>query len=146
MPIRRGATGFIASRNGFKFGNSFTLRPSLFKIDFGSWGMGLCGGMCFSALDRYFRANPPPPDTTPPKDGTPLFEELFQRQMENLFLPLYAWGGPPNTFEKTIDWQWRPDEGHSLLKHSVGFLTKEEWRDVRRSLERGVNSFLWPLG
>ena len=93
----------------------------------------LCGGMCWAALDRYFGNSPCiiPGDTSPPENGTPLFEELFDRQVDTLV----AHGSLPG---RCWDWMTRPDEGHPTDRHSIGHLTQsEEWPRVKDLLDRG---------
>lgn len=94
----------------------------------------LCGGMCWAALDRYFHDPliPIPPDTSPPGAGTPLFKELFERQLDSLVangnLPAQCW-----------DWMTRPDHGHWHDRHSIGHLTQtEEWPPIKDLLDHGI--------
>jgi hypothetical protein len=94
----------------------------------------LCGGMCWAALDRYFghTANPVPADTTPPAVNTPLFLEIFGRQVDTLA----AHGSLPERF---CDWMNRPDRGHVFDRTSIGHLVQsEEWPALKGWLDRGI--------
>jgi hypothetical protein len=46
--------------------------------------VGLCGGMCFAALDYYHAGRPAPAADTPPRPGTPLYHYLWARQWDSL--------------------------------------------------------------
>ena len=82
-------TEFRPSVHGLKFGNSYSsedileemtaLPPWMVTNVLGSWG--LCGGMCFLALDRYFENEPRPDTSTIPGPGDLLFSELVDRQL-----------------------------------------------------------------
>jgi len=98
----------------------------------------LCGGMCWAALDRYFCNTPGgiPADTSPPANGTPLFRELFDRQLDSLT-------ANGSLAAKCWDWMFRPNEGHTLDRASVGHLTQaEEWPRVKDLLDRGFPASL----
>ncbi len=85
---------FLPSRHGFHFTNSF--RGSPLPKDLGALGatlstslklpshFGLCGGMCFAAHDNYLADRVPPPETTPPESGTPLYERIYARQADSI--------------------------------------------------------------
>ena len=68
------STAFTAESHGFRFRNSFSL---------GRLHFGLCGGMAFAALDRFYDGTPPPRTITPPRRGSPLFRELLRRQIDS---------------------------------------------------------------
>lgn len=93
----------------------------------------LCGGMCWAALDRYFRNTPGPipPDRDPPAVGSPLLQELFDRQVDTL-----ANGA---LVAKCWDWMNRPNEGHWYDgSASIGHLVQsEEWPHTKDWLDRG---------
>lgn len=83
---------FSPSRDGFKFKNSFSGSP-LPKIVRGLATQlgasvpkryGLCGGMSSAAADYYFAGATPPSLQTPPEEGTPLYEYLYERQLDSL--------------------------------------------------------------
>ena len=67
-------TGFAAEKHGFRFPNRFRLGWLLY---------GLCGGMCFTALARWYDGVKIPRGITPPRRGSPLFRELLWRQINS---------------------------------------------------------------
>lgn len=81
---------FVPSLHGFGFVNSFRgspLPPNLrgLKSVLGSQvpeRFGLCGGMCVAAADFFHAAVPIPSDSTPPAEGDPLYQYLYQRQLD----------------------------------------------------------------
>jgi hypothetical protein len=79
-------TGFDPLRHGFAFTNSFDWRwpwepPSRRRT------IGLCGGMCYVALDN-FRARQPVPDSAfVPEQGSVLYRRLFWRQVASMAVP-----------------------------------------------------------
>ena len=86
-------TTFDAAKHGFRFVNSFSLGP---------FRLGLCGGMCFAALDRWYAGVKAPTRIVPPNRGTPLWRELVRRQLDSfhgLKVPFMAWS-----------WQRKTDE------------------------------------
>ena len=127
-PVEKKMTSFVPAQHGFKFRNNFTLQPRIFGLDLGSWDMGLCGGMSAGSIHQYSAGQPIPNDTVPPKQGTPLFNELLDRQKRSL---------PPSIIEAIYDWQSAPDEGHWNRKHSVGSRTKIQWPRLKSALDAG---------
>src|SRR6185295_879722 len=81
--------GFLPSRNGFRFANSWPAGPArtwhlgLVHLGIGDVGRGLCGGMAFAARDRFARGESSAPDTTAPTPGSPLFIEIVDRQFDS---------------------------------------------------------------
>ena len=81
--------GFLPSRNGFRFANSWPAGPArtwhlgLVHLGIGDVGRGLCGGMAFAARDRFERGESSAPDTTAPTPGSPLFMEIVDRQFDS---------------------------------------------------------------
>jgi hypothetical protein len=85
---------FLPSRHGFHFVNSFHGSP--LPANLGVLGsslsrsfslpdhFGLCGGMCFAAHDNYLAGAAPPPDGTPPANGTALYNRLYARQADSI--------------------------------------------------------------
>jgi hypothetical protein len=86
-------TNFQPKLNGFQFINSFDF-PDFFqlKLPFLSLSAaslsdliyGLCGGMCFAALDYYHAQISPPPYGTTDLIPWPYFLYLWQRQLDSL--------------------------------------------------------------
>lgn len=52
-------------------------------IGIGNVAAGLCGGMALAVRDRFERGEPPPPDSTSPPAGSPLFGEIARRQVDS---------------------------------------------------------------
>ena len=126
----RNNTSFKPRRHGFHFHNFFTISPRVFGIDLGTWNMGLCGGMCAGALNRFNNDVDVPVDTTPPEEGTLLYKELLHRQIRSLM-------DPTNIIDDIYDWQSAPDEGQPYRKHSVGYRTKKQWWKLKARLDEG---------
>ncbi len=83
--------GFLPSTNGLHFANSFPpgptvtfgpFDPRIFGI--GDASSGLCGGMSWYVRERFEAKLPIPPDTSPPANGSPLFQALVRRQVLSL--------------------------------------------------------------
>ena len=143
-------TGFLPGSNGFRFPNSFPRVPvrrigipGVVSIPIGDASNGLCGGMVFAARDYFEAGRPPPGDTGPPEEGSPLFRYLVDRLFDSFDLPL----GPARYMELM----------NPALPDSDGFLTRlgigprgrarrmitEEWPRIRADIDDGRPS---PLG
>lgn len=130
-------TAFRPSIHGFNFNNSFSaeeIMEEMYSIP--SWltpddSWGLCGGMCFAALDRYFGGDPIPETSAKPSRGESLFSELVNRQMDSVDSVGKA---------KILDYQIRPDEGAWYEPmHSLGHYTQShQWPSVKAKLKRGI--------
>jgi hypothetical protein len=127
--------GFLPSRNGFGFvnrwpaGPAFEWRLRYFRIGIGEVAEGLCGGMCFTAADRYLRGEAPPSDAGPPPWGTPLFDEIAHRQLDSLELgrtPLRFWWAAA-----------RLQAGRWTAGDQV-----REWRAIRADIDAGRPAML----
>ena len=92
------STAFDALEHGWKFPNSFDVPTSL---DVLRDTIGLCGGMCFTALDRYYSEEPIPDTTSTPRPGSSLFNEIFNRQIDNIRVQ--------ELIIKCLDWSLRQD-------------------------------------
>ncbi len=75
-------TLFTAAQHGFRFRNGF-LTPARW-VGVRAPVVGLCGGMCFAALDAYYANQNVAADEQPPEPGTPLFQRLMKRQTDSL--------------------------------------------------------------
>jgi hypothetical protein len=95
-------TWFDPNRHGFAFANLFDFRlafdvPWLGAIDLGSIVYGLCGGMCFAALD-YWHAGIPVPTDANVRDLGRLYPWIWRRQIDSLTLPT----GPLRVFQSMM--------------------------------------------
>jgi hypothetical protein len=126
-------TDFIPAVNGFHFINSFVIKPDLLGIDFGTWNMGLCGGMCAGALNRYTSGITTPDETEHPKSKTPLFSELVKRQVKSMV---------GKTLALMLEWQRAPDITGSVRKKSIAQLTREQWNGLREALDNEIPTIL----
>lgn len=125
---------FRPSLHGWPFGNAHACTGT----DLGIGGppppeLGLSGGMCWAALDRYRRGATIPRDLTQPEPDDPLHAELRQRQVAAL----------AGLWPRIRDWQDRPDGSwRDALPIPVPFpggdlasLTRAGWGTLRRSLD-----------
>jgi hypothetical protein len=147
--LSRAVRGFLPSRSGFRFSNSFArgpLRfigiPGVLRIPIGDASNGLCGGMAFAARDYFEAGRPPPPDAAPPKSG-PLFDYLVDRLLDSFNLPF----GPGRYLELMNP--VLPD-GEPILRwlgmgpHGRAWrMLQQEWPRIRGDLDAGRPS---PLG
>jgi hypothetical protein len=93
--------GFLPSTHGLHFANRFPPGPTVRLgpldprwIGIGDASAGLCGGMAWYVRERFESGLPIPPDTSPPVNGTPLFQALVRRQvlsLEWMRTPLGFW-------------------------------------------------------
>ena len=97
------------------------------------WGsFGLCGGMSWTALDRYRRGEPIEDDRTIPRSDTELFRSLVARQADSM--------RGRALLERCLVWQFLPDVAPRWMFWSkgVGRLTIEgEWPKIRAALDGG---------
>ena len=121
MPLIR--TDFSPLDHGFRFHNSFEFHfefrlPFAGSIDLGSIAYGLCGGMCFVALDYFHAGTPVTPEMDVGAIDPELRRYLTERQVDSLSLPVIP---------KVIEWMLRSDE-------DVGRLTS--WREFPKLYRR----------
>lgn len=120
-------TDFSAQAHGFAFVNRFQFSfefplPFAGSINLGQIVYGLCGGMCFAALDYFHAARPVPAPVSVEDVGPDLRSYLWQRQLDSLSLPVIL---------KVI-------EGMLQDHGNVGRLTAgREFPKLRRRLDRG---------
>ena len=98
MPTSNAVPGFLPSINGFHFANRFPPGPTLKLgvldprwVGIGDAAAGLCGGMAWSARERFVAGRPIPPDTEAPANGSPLFRSLVRNQVQSLRWFLTSW-------------------------------------------------------
>jgi hypothetical protein len=134
------ATGFVPSRNGLRFRNTFPPGPVLSlhsiglpQVGIGNARGGLCGGMVFAACDYYDAGRSVPPEATPPLAGSPMFGYIARRQFDSFALP-----------RGVLQYQRymvRPDGNYrrfGATRPGLSWLTiVQHWPDVRRSLDAG---------
>jgi hypothetical protein len=103
-------TPFEPQVNGFKFINYFQLPPSISlnipfvhisSVSLPNLVYGLCGGMCFSALDYFHAGKAIPGDENIPASGSPIYNYLLGRQLNSL---------DQGTLEKVIFWMLSSNE------------------------------------
>ncbi len=101
-------TEFSAPENGFRFINRFELNlpvkftlPLVGPLDLSQVVFGLCGGMCFSALDYFYRGEALPLDTDPEQIDARLLVYLCERQLDSLRIPVLF---------KVLEWMLVEDE------------------------------------
>lgn len=138
--------GFKPSTNGLHFVNAFPHEPDLFidvgksKIPIGDAANGLCGGFVYTVIDLWNAKLPPPDDTQPPAEGTPLFEYLVGRLFDSFDLPFgpleyLALMNPALPDHET----WVEPLGHGRAWRMV----KDAWPQIKADIDAGRLS---PLG
>jgi hypothetical protein len=97
------------------------------------WGsFGLCGGMSWTALDRYLKGEPIEDTRTIPGRDSELFRGLVNRQADSM--------RGRALLERCLVWQFLPDVAPWWMFWSkgVGRLTiEEEWPKVKAALDGG---------
>ncbi len=127
------STGFDGQIHGFHFVNRFEFSfdldlPLVHSIDLGEIVYGLCGGMCFSALDYFYAGRPIPQQRYIARAGTSLHLRLVDRQVDSLSLPA--------GLLKVLEWMILDDT-------EVGRRTAiQEFPKLRRRMARGDPSVL----
>lgn len=132
-PAIQNSTSFISEDHGFQFNNSFKFRPDFLNIEFKEMGLGFCGGMCATALNRFNKNEEIPDTKLIPEQGSDLYEELMDRQIKSM---------PPQVLIKMYKFQSAPDKIMSLRKPSIGMLTKKEWSKLKAHLDYGNPTIL----
>jgi hypothetical protein len=119
-------SGFLPSRSAFHFANSFKGLPLpdvLEKlIDTTKSVHGMCGGMCFAAID-FAKAGKQPPACPPRPEGTRLYAYLWQRQ-------LASWGVLSTQVLRYVFWM-------SLSDEQAQAESRSEWANLRKRLRKG---------
>lgn len=124
---------FRPSLHGWPFGNAFTCDGP--ELGIGAPPppeLGLAGGLCWAALDRYLRGVSIPRDTPAPEPGDPLHAELIQRQVaavSGLWPRVRAWQALPDG-----SWRDRVPVRIPLPGSDLASRTRSEWRTLRRRL------------
>ena len=87
-------TPFVPKEHGFHFPNSFEsailsrIKLPVVKPTLGELIYGLCGGMCFAALDYFYAKKPVPPTTKVDEINYKLFRYLWERQLDTIPAPI----------------------------------------------------------
>lgn len=109
--MREKRTAFSSSLHGFRFSNRFDLLPDVklpggLEFDPGDFIIGLCGGMCYVALDYFHQGIPVPFVDDVEKLPPALRKALQRRQRESNSL---------GVLKKLISWIVKPDGELSRL-------------------------------
>ncbi len=124
-------TAFAAATHGFRFANSFSLTDTVIPrslrrkppfLALNDVVIGLCGGMCFAALDYFYQPSPTPGFSSVDQLSTQLVDYLWRRQWDSLR------GG---ALAKVLTWTLRQE--NSLARSIAGW----EVPKLRASLRDG---------
>jgi hypothetical protein len=122
MTVSNVVNGFLPSTHGLRFANRFPTGPTVRigpialprPFGVGDAANGLCGGMAWLVRERFEAGQPVPADTSPPANGSPLFNALVRRQVLSLewtrtplaFWWMTAFGGPERTARRSRETEW----------------------------------------
>jgi len=127
-------TAFSPPDNGFRFVNRFELDlpvkftlPLVGPLDLSQVVFGLCGGMCFSALDYFYRGESLPLANDPEQIDARLLVYLCERQLDSLSIPVLL---------KVLEWMLIEDE------EVAGRMGRYEIPKLRRQLDQGKPAVL----
>jgi hypothetical protein len=135
--------GFLPSRDGFAFRNSWPPAPALEiptglgTLGIGNAARGLCGGMVFAALD-YWHAGIASP-AAQPAPGSSLYRYLVRRLIESWRIP--------QGVARYYQWMRLPDRNQRVNVRGRRVLTRRgvscrtiasEWPQIRASLDDGM--------
>jgi hypothetical protein len=137
--------GFLPSRHGFAFTNSWPSQPGVTlpfrgrSIGIGDAARGLCGGMVFAALDYWHAGVAPPAER--PAGGTPLYQFIVRRLIDSWHIPAgvaryYQWMNLPDAdYRLRLPGPARPGGAGrpGVRRLSVG----EQWPRIRASIDAG---------
>jgi hypothetical protein len=146
-PGPHACTGFLPSRDGFAFTNSWPPAPAIIlptpvrRIGIGNAAAGLCGGMVFAALD-YWHAHIRPPAARP-APGSPLYRYLVRRLIASWHIPAgvaryYGWMNLPDTDGRLDLLGRRMLTGRGLVARTIAV----QWPRLRASLDQGIPGVL----
>lgn len=136
--------GFLPSRNGFHFTNSWPSEPlkrislRIADLPIGNASNGLCGGMAFAARDWFEARRPIPTDPTAPADpNDPLYRFIVDRLIASFDLPD---GVVP--YVTYMAEQYPADDRDPLaalghLASRAGVLARRTWPAVQRTIDSG---------
>jgi hypothetical protein len=127
--MKKGKKTFLSKERGFQFVNRFDV------ADLVDWSVfdhltkdrpliyGLCGGMCFAALDLYYENQTIPQVFAPPEDETRLYKYLRARQIASLSF---------DTLANVIRWTLEDD------RDVARWTAHEEIPQILASLDEGT--------
>lgn len=122
-------SGFLPSRHGLRFANSFPGWPVPFDVP----GMpslsvthGLCGGMAAAAMDYFADGRDIPETCGVPRQGTALYRYLYARQ-------LATFGRAGRYIAQFVAWMALPDGS----RHGTRRRSYDHVRRIRAELDRG---------
>lgn len=127
--MKKGKKTFLSKDRGFQFPNRFDV------ADLIDWSVfdyltkerpiiyGLCGGMCFAALDLFYENLSIPHGTMPPEDETALYKYLRARQIASLSF---------DTLANVIRWTLEDD------RDVARWTAHEEIPQIQASLDEGT--------
>jgi hypothetical protein len=135
--------GFLPTTNGLHFSNSFPPGPTVKLgpldprwVGIGDASSGLCGGMSWYTREQFDAKKPIPADTTPPANGSPLFQAIVRRQVLSLdwmkvplrFYALSAWRRP-KPGERAVDRDWSKITGFldGDKMRIIGLIRQSSW-------------------
>jgi hypothetical protein len=147
MPSVR-VPGFIPSKNGFGFANSWPSNPirkfalgNVATLNIGDAANGLCGGMSYAVADLHRAGLAPPPDTSPPKADSAQYRYIVDRQITSfddgkLPLRFFSLMSPRRP---AMEPGWAPWLGRvGVDRHSRTYvMIHEEWPVIRGLLDSG---------
>src|SRR5215831_4658453 len=145
-----GCGGFLPSRDGFAFTNSWPPGPAVTLptplrdtgVGVGNAAAGLCGGMVFAALD-YWHARMGPPAARP-APGSPLRNYIVRRLIASWRIPAgvaryYQWMILPDGDRDVTG----PGRRQGKTRRGVSWRTiAVQWPRIRASLDDGVPAAL----
>ncbi len=138
------ATEFDPALHGFQFRNRFSGLDIVKEINAGFgdvarnvsgsaefWeGWGLCGGMSWHALDRFYDQEPVPELRDVPEGDTELFRKLARRQFDSF--------RRASLLTQCVRWQSRQDRRRWWdFRETILQLTLKEWVKVKASVDQG---------
>ncbi len=125
---------FQPSLHGWPFPNAFRFPPHMLGMNRPLPDtFGLCGGMCWSALDRFLDGRRIPRDCPAPGPGEALHAELILRQANALARDVWS---------RVLEWQRQPGRRSGAGSSGAATGLGREWRSLRRSLDAGEPALL----
>ena len=126
-------TYFKPSIHGWPFDNSYDFDAPVHFDHVTLHNLGYCGGMCWTALDRFYAGINIPRGTQSPAQGDDLYNEILNEQLASLMGPSMV---PGTKLWQIYEWQQSPDLDNLInLHHSLGRKTQKEWRKIKKLLD-----------